>query len=119
MRRYLPLYLPLCLGASLTVSAADGPWYGRALVGMEIGPTGAQFGDSDPNDTRYCARFNGREIVRHAVAAHSEYLVLWVRDGDYAYYDSEILPKAPGLGARDPLREAVEAARVAGLKIKN
>lgn len=86
-------------------------WFESALVGIETGPTGAQFGHSDTNDTRYCARFDGREIVRQAVAAHSEYLVLWVRDGDYAYYDSKLLPKAPGLGSRDPLREALEEAR--------
>ena len=98
---------------SLLVPArgADQPWFERHLVGMEIGPTGAQFGYSDSNDVRYCARFDGREIVRHAVAARSEYLVLWVRDGDYAYYDSKLLPKAPGLGARDPLREALDEAR--------
>ena len=59
---------------SLLVSArgADKPWFERHLVGMEIGPTGAQFGYSDSNDVRYCARFDGREIVRHAVAARSE-----------------------------------------------
>jgi hypothetical protein len=91
--------------------AAARPWFERALVGMEIGPTGAQFGYSDPNDTRYGARFDGGDIVRHALAAQSEYLVLWVRDGDYAYYNSQLLPKAPGLGARDPLREALDAAR--------
>ncbi len=78
---------------------------------MEIGPTGAQFGYSDTNDTRYCARFDGREIVRHAAMAQAEYLVLWVRDGDYAYYNSKLLPKAPGLGQRDPLADAVEEAR--------
>ncbi len=91
--------------------AAEAPWFRRSLVGMEVGPTGAQFGHSDPVDARYCARFDGREIVRQAVAAHSEYLVLWVRDGDYAYYNSKLLPKAPGLGERDPLREAMEEAR--------
>jgi hypothetical protein len=90
--------------------AAGQPWFRSSLVGMEVGPTGAQFGDSDASDTRYCARFNGQEIVRHAVA-HSEYLVIWARDGDYAYYNSKLLPKAPGLGARDPLREAVDEAR--------
>jgi hypothetical protein len=78
---------------------------------MEIGPTGAQFGHSDPKDARYCADFDGRELVRRAVAARSEYLVVWVRDGDYAYHDSKLLPKAPGLGPRDPLREAVDEAR--------
>ena len=97
--------------------AAGQPWFRRSLVGMEVGPTGAQFGDSDASDTRYCARFNGREIVRHAVAAHSEYLVIWARDGDYAYYDSKMLPKAPGLAARDPLREAVDEARQQKLTI--
>jgi hypothetical protein len=92
-------------------SPAATPWFDQVLVGMEIGPTGAQFGHSDPKDTRYCARLDGREIVRQAVAVRSEYLVLWVRDGDYAYYDSKLLPKAPGLGTRDPLRDAVDEAR--------
>jgi len=93
------------------------PWFDRPIVGMEIGPTGAQFGHSDSNDVRYCARFDGREIVRHAVAAHSEYLVMWVRDGDYAYYDSKLLPKVPGLGPRDPLREAMDEARLSKLPL--
>ena len=101
----------ILFAARLPTVAADQPWFQRSLVGMEVGPTGAQFGHSDSNDTRYCAHFNGREIVRSASAAHSEYLVLWVRDGDYAYYDSKLLPKAPGLGVRDPLREAMDEAR--------
>ena len=46
--------------------AAGQPWFRRSLVGMEVGPTGAQFGDSDASDTRFCARFDGQEIVRHA-----------------------------------------------------
>lgn len=100
-----------------SLSVADPAWFERALVGMEVGPTGAQWGHSDAADARYCARFNGREIVRRAVAAHSEYLVLWVRDGDYAYYDSKLLPKAPGLGTRDPLREALHEARAHQLPI--
>jgi hypothetical protein len=87
------------------------PWYGRALVGVEVGPTGAQFGHSATNDPRYCSKFDGREIVRRCVAAHSEYVVVWARDGDFAYYNSKCLLKAPGLGGRDPLREAVEEAR--------
>ena len=93
-----------------TEAGGDHPWYRRSLVGMEVGPTGAQFGHSDPNDTRYCARFDGREIVRRCVSAHCDYLVIWARDGDYAYYDSKLLPKAPGLGERDPLRETVQEA---------
>jgi hypothetical protein len=77
---------------------------------MEVGPTGAQFGHSATNDARYCARWDGEGIVASAADAQAEYLVLWARDGDYAYYDSKILPKAPGLGDRDPLRDAVRAA---------
>ncbi len=92
-------------------------WFQKALVGMEVGPTGAQFGHSDTNDTRYSARFDGREIVRRSLEAHAEYLVMWVRDGDYAYYDSKILPKAQGLGDRDPLRDAVDEARGKSLPI--
>jgi hypothetical protein len=102
---------------SAAPASSEKPWFDRSIVGMEVGPTGAQFGYSDTNDTRYCARFDGREIVRHAIAAHSEYLVVWVRDGDYAYYDSKLLPKAPGLGKRDPLREAMDEARLAKLPI--
>ncbi|MBN1126708.1 MAG: hypothetical protein JXA82_17015 [Sedimentisphaerales bacterium] len=87
------------------------PWYERLLVGIEVGPTGTQWGHSDVEDKRYCSKFNGREIVRHCVAANCEYLVIWARDGDYAYYDSKLLPKAPGLNERDPLRETMEEAR--------
>ena len=93
--------------------AQDGPqkpWFERLIVGMEVGPTGAQFGYSDPTDVRYCSDWNGREIVRKCVEANAEYLVLWLRDGDYAYYNSRMLPKAPGLGQRDPLREAIDEA---------
>ncbi len=113
---------PLCTAlVSLLVfpapTRAEAPWYDRVLTGIETGPTGAQFGHSDPGDARYAAKFDGREIVRRAVAARSEYLVMWVRDGDYAYYDSKLLPKPPGLGARDPLREAVEEAAKHGIPV--
>lgn len=99
---------------AMTASAAASkqePWYRRSLTGMEVGPTGAQFGYSDPADARYSARFDGAEIVRRCAAAGCEYVVLWVRDGDYAYYDSKRLLKCPGLGTRDPLRDAVAEAR--------
>ena len=80
-------------------------------MGLEVGPTGAHFGYSDPEDARYCSVFDGAEIVRKSVEAQAEYLVIWARDGDYAYYNSKRLPKAPGLGDRDPLRETVTEAR--------
>ncbi|MDD2764884.1 MAG: hypothetical protein PHE83_13025 [Opitutaceae bacterium] len=98
-------------GSTPNQTSSPIPWYQEKLLGMEVGPTGAQMGYSDPTDPRYCARFDGREIVRHCVAAHAEYLVIWARDGDYAYYDSKFLTKCPGLGSRDVLREAVDEAR--------
>ena len=93
------------------------PWFERSIVGMEVGPTGAQFGYSDPEDTRYCKDWDGREIVQNCVEANAEYLVLWLRDGDYAYYNSKLLPKAPGLGDRDPLHDAVDEAKKHDLPI--
>ena len=95
----------------LAQESFDRPWFQRCIVGMEVGPTGAQFGYSDAADSRYCSLWNGREIVKQSVAANAEYLVLWLRDGDYAYYNSKLLPKAPGLGDRDPLEEAISEAR--------
>ena len=69
--KHLLLILLTALPAGRFSALAEDAWFTRSLVGMEIGPTGAQFGFSDTNDSRYCARFDGREIVRHAVAAHS------------------------------------------------
>jgi len=106
------LIVMLSLAKAFPANAGMAPrWYERSLVGMEIGPTGAQFGYSEPTDSRFCSRFDGREMVRRAAKAHCQYVVLWVRDGDYAYYNSKLLPKAPGLGSRDPLQDALEEAR--------
>ena len=111
---FVTLTAGACLLGPRSAAAENEPlpqsWYQRSLVGMEVGPTGAQFGYSDPADARYCARFDGREIVRRCVEAHCDYLVIWARDGDYAYYDSHLLSKAPGLGNQDPLRETIEEA---------
>lgn len=93
-----------------THAHGETPWYERCLVGMEVGPTGAQWG-SDPRDIGYAASFSGADIVAKQMEVGSEYLVLWGRDHEWAYYDSTLMPKCPGLGDRDPLREAVEAAK--------
>ena len=53
---------------------------------MEVGPTGAQSG-SDPKDLGYAARFDGPAVVQRCVQAGCEYVVIWARDGEYAYYD--------------------------------
>jgi hypothetical protein len=105
----------LVLFSYATFASAD-PWFQQALVGMEVGPSGAQWG-SDPRDVGYSSRFDGREIVEKQIAMGSEYLVLWARDHEWAHYDSKLMPKCPGLGERDPLREAVEAAKPQGLPL--
>jgi hypothetical protein len=100
------------------VSAGTPPsaWFSGALVGMEVGPTGAQFaGGRHASD--YAKNFDGAEIVRRCAAAHAEYLVLWVRDGDFTFHNSKLVPKPVGFGDRDVLREAVEEGRRVNLPI--
>lgn len=92
------------------------PWFQRSLVGLEVGPTGSQFG-GDAADVGYAAKFDGREIARATKACGGEYLVIWARDGDWAYYDSKLQSKCPGLGNRDVLRESVEEGHKLGLPI--
>ena len=92
------------------------PWYQHSLVGLEVGPTGSPFGSST-NDTGFATRFNGREIARATKACGGAYLVFWTREGDWAFYDSKLQPKPPGLGSRDVLREAVDEGRKLGLPI--
>jgi hypothetical protein len=113
-RTFCVVAFAVVLALSPKTPAATPPkparWFQRSLVGMEVGPTGAQFGHSDTNDARYCANLDATELVKRCVQAHCQYVVMWARDGDYAYYDSRMLIKAPGLGTRDPLREAVAEA---------
>ena len=103
-------------GRGLGAGEVDHPWFRGALVGMEVGPTGAQSG-GDPADLGYASKFDGREIVRRCDEAEGDYAVIWARDGEWAYYDSKVMPKCPGLGARDVLREAVEEGRARTLPI--
>ncbi|MGA2865749.1 MAG: alpha-amylase family protein [Verrucomicrobiota bacterium] len=107
------LACPLGAGAA---APENKPWFRRALVGMEIDPTGAEFGIG-PGDTGYAAKYDGREVARRCKEAGGEYLVIWARDGEYAYYDSRFERKAPGLGSRDVLREAVEEGHKLGLAV--
>lgn len=110
------LLLPAVFGFTLVAPAAEQPWFRRSLVGLEVGPTGSQFGGST-NDTGFATRFNGRDIARATRVSGAEYLVIWAREGDWAFYDSKIQPKPPGLGERDVLREAVDEGRQLGLPV--
>ena len=55
--------------------------------------------------------------MKRCVEAGCEYVVIWARDGEYAYYNSKVVPKCPGLGTRDVLRETVDEARIHGLPV--
>ncbi|MEM7231197.1 MAG: alpha-amylase family protein [Planctomycetota bacterium] len=108
----LLLSLVLCGTIACNTTAAEGDkseWYKTSLVGLEVGPTGTERGPE--TGKRYAANFNGRDVVQRAVEANSDYLVIWARDGWFAYYDSKVLPKPEGMGKRDILRETMEEAK--------
>lgn len=88
------------------------PWYATKLVGVEYGPTGANDGDS-----LYMSAVTGQQIVDGLRRAHAQYGVIFMKDQNFAYYDSRVARKAPNLGGRDLLRECVEAARPLGIDI--
>uniref|UniRef100_UPI001C4E10C9 beta-galactosidase trimerization domain-containing protein n=1 Tax=Candidatus Entotheonella palauensis TaxID=93172 RepID=UPI001C4E10C9 len=83
------------------------PFYRRLLVGIEIGPTGA-----NTEDAAYMARMTGKEIFACLVKAEAEYAIVFMKDHMFAYYNSTVARKCPNLGERDLLQEClVEAAR--------
>ena len=84
--------------AQAGATETKGAWFQRSLVGLEVGPTGSQFGGSI-KDTGFAVRFNGADIARATKATGAEYLVIWAREGDWAFYDSKLQPKPPGLGS--------------------
>ena len=92
------------------------PWYLNKLVGLEVGPTGAQFG-LDPQDTDFAHAFSGQSIVEQCMAVKAEYLVIWAKDNELAYYNSQLVPKALGLGERDILLETTKAAKGVSLPV--
>ena len=102
----------LCGSTPSAETRPDVPWYRRALVGIEVGPTGANI-----QDPRFMARATGKEIVRNLVRAHAEYGVVFMKDMEFAYYDSAAARKCPGLGERDLLRECLDEAKPHGLPI--
>lgn len=61
--------------------------------------------------TLFAKHFSGQAIVEQCIAVNAEYLVIWAKDNELAYYNSKIVPKAPALGERDVLLESIEAAK--------
>ena len=88
------------------------PWYRKCLVGIEIGPTGA-----NDQDRLYMSKATGKDWVEALLRANCEYGVLFMKDMEFAYYDSKVARKCPNLGSRDILREATIAARPHNLPI--
>ena len=105
-----------CPPGAARAAAEDAPWYRRALLGLEISPTGTQFAIG-PGDTDYASHYYGWETAQMCKAAGGEFVVMWARDSEYTYYDSKLEAKAPGLGKRDVLREGVEQAHKLGLAV--
>ena len=117
--RFVALGAFFCLATTVLAHAGaseTSPWYTNTLVGMEVGPTGAQSG-SDRGDIAYASKFSGKDIVDAQITVGSQYLVIWGKDSEYAYYNSKVAPKCPGLGERDVIREAVDAAKRNGLPV--
>lgn len=85
------------------------PWFKRTLVGMEVGPS-----DTNPlhpaADPTFYSRVNGKTIVQNLLKARVEYAVIFMKDWNFAYYDSRIVRKCPSLGQRDLLREVLDEA---------
>src|ERR1700722_13551723 len=81
------------------------PWFKRLLVGIEIGPTGA-----NDHDSLYMSAATGKRWVEALLRARAEYGVVFMKDQNFAYYNSTLARKCPNLGDRDLLRECVDAA---------
>ncbi|MCS7224834.1 MAG: hypothetical protein NZ959_09805 [Armatimonadetes bacterium] len=90
----------------------EGLWFQKVLVGIEFGPTGA-----NEQDTVYFSRASGADIVRSALLARCEYIVLFCKDQNFAYYNSRVAKKCPNLGDRDLLQECLEDATRHGLPV--
>jgi len=78
----------------------------RSLVGIEVGPTGA-----NDKDDIYMSKARGKDIVQNVLKAKAQYLVIFMKDQNFAYYDSKIARKCPQLGNRDLLKEVLEEAK--------
>ena len=88
------------------------PWFRRMLVGLEYGPTGGNDGDNV-----YMAGITGREIIDNVRRANAEYIIVFMKDHDFAYYNSKAGRKAPNLGDRDLLQECIDEAREHGIAV--
>jgi hypothetical protein len=97
---------------AVQADAGQQPWYRRLLVGIEIGPTGA-----NDKDNIYMAKATGKAFVEQLLRAKAEYGVIFMKDMEFAYYNSKAARKCPNLGDRDMLRECLDEAKKHGLPL--
>lgn len=76
-------------------------WFDRLLVGIEVGPTGA-----NDKDNVYMSNARGKDIVENILKAKAQYLGIFMKDQNFAYYNSKIARKCPQLGDRDCSRKS-------------
>ncbi|HQH51868.1 MAG TPA: hypothetical protein PKY01_05545 [Candidatus Hydrogenedentes bacterium] len=88
------------------LAANTEPWYKRYLVGIEYGPTGANTLDREI----YMSQATGKQIIENLLTARAQYLVVFMKDMRFAYYNSRVAQKCPGLGERDLLAECIAEA---------
>ncbi len=55
------LVLLICLTAVAANETKEQRWFEKALLGLEVGPTGPESG------SRFAEKFNGQDIVRRAI----------------------------------------------------
>jgi len=102
-------------GATARAGRASGdtrPWYRRLRVGIEWGPTGA-----NDKDRIYLSQASGKQIIEALVRAKAEYAVVFMKDQNFAYYNSRLVRKCPNLGDRDLLRECCDEAAKHGMPV--
>lgn len=88
------------------------PWYRRALVGIEIGPTGA-----NDKDNVFMSKATGKAFIEHCRTTRAEYVVVFMKDQNFAYYNSQVARKCPNLGERNLLRECLDEAMKVNLPV--
>lgn len=93
-------------------SESNLPWYRRLMVGIEVGPTGA-----NDKDSIFYSKATGKGIVRNLVKAKAEYAVIFMKDQDFSYYSSKVVRRCPNLHGRDLLREVLDEAKIHDLPI--
>jgi hypothetical protein len=88
------------------------PWYLSTSVGIEYGPTGSTVADSG-----FMESMTGSDIIKKAQIAGAEYVIIFSKDTEFAYYHSKLRPSPQSLNNRDILLEVCDAAKGTDIKV--